>query len=59
MKGGILAGIGAVVAIVVGVWLFVVVLKVALKLIGLFIILGLAAALYFAVRNRIGGGDAR
>jgi predicted membrane-bound spermidine synthase len=59
MKGGILAGIGAVVAIVVGVWLFVVVVKVALKLIGLFIILGLAAAVYFAVRNRIEGGDAR
>jgi hypothetical protein len=59
MKGGILAGIGAVVAIAVAIWLFVVVVKVALKLIGLFIILGLAAAVYFAVRNRIGGGDAR
>jgi hypothetical protein len=59
MKNGILAGLGAVVAIVIAFWLFIVVVKVALKLIGLAIILGLGAAAYLAVRNRIGGGNAR
>jgi hypothetical protein len=59
MKGGILAGIGAVAAILIAVWLFVVVVKVALKLIGLAIILGFAAALYVFVQSRIGGGNAR
>jgi hypothetical protein len=59
VKGGILAGIGAIAAILVAIWLFVVVVKVALKLIGLAIILGLAAVLYFAVKSRFGGGDAR
>ena len=59
MKGGILAGIGAIVAIVVAIWLFVVVVKVALKLIGLALILGLAAIVYFVVKDRIGGGNAR
>jgi hypothetical protein len=59
MKGGILAGIGAVVAIIIAAWLFIVVVKLTLKLIGIAIILGLGAAVYFAVRNRIGGGNAR
>ena len=59
MKNGLLAGLGAIVAIVIGFWLFIVVLKVAFKLIGLAVILGLAAVIYFAVKNRIGGGDAR
>lgn len=59
MKGGILAGIGAIVAIVVAIWLFVIVVKVAFKLIGLAIIVGLGAVIYFAVKDRIGGGNAR
>ena len=59
MKGGILAGAGAIVAIVIAFWLFFIVLKIAVKLIGLAIILGLAAAAYFWIRNRFGGGDAR
>ena len=59
MKNGLLAGLGAIVAIVIAIWLFVVMVKVALKLIGLAIIVGLGAAIYFAVKNRIGGGDAR
>jgi hypothetical protein len=59
MKEGIIAGLGVVVAIVIAVWLFVVMVKVALKLIGLALILGLAAIIYFAVKNRIGGGNAR
>ncbi len=59
MKGGILAGLGAVVAIVIAAWLFIVVVKITLKLIGLAIILGVGAFIYLAVKNRIGGGDAR
>jgi hypothetical protein len=59
MKNGILGGLGAIVAIVIALWLLIVVVKVAFKLIGLAIIVGLAAIVYFAVRNRIGGGDAR
>ena len=59
MKNGILGGLGAIVAIIIAFWLFIVVLKVAFKLIGLAVILGLAAVIYFAVKNRIGGGDAR
>ena len=59
MKSGALAGLGAIVAIIIGFWLLVVVLKVAFKLIGLAVIVGLAAIVYFAVKNRIGGGDAR
>jgi len=35
------------------------VVKVALKLAGLAIILGLGAALYFWVKNKFGGGNAR
>jgi Flp pilus assembly protein protease CpaA len=35
------------------------VVKITLKLIGLAIILGVGAFIYFAVKNRIGGGDAR
>ena len=58
MKGGILAGLGAVVAIVIAFWLFVVVVKIAFKLIGVAIIIALAAIIYFAVKNRIGGGNA-
>jgi hypothetical protein len=59
MKGGIIAGLGAIVLIVIGFWLFILVVKVAVKLIGFAIILGLAAALYFWVKNKFGGGDAR
>jgi hypothetical protein len=59
MKHGILGGLGAIVAIIIAFWLFIVVVKVAFKLIGLAIIIGLAAIVYFAVKNRIGGGDAR
>ena len=59
MKGGILAGVGAIVAIILAFWLFFVVLKVVFKLIGLAIILGLGAAFYFAVKSKFGGGDAR
>jgi hypothetical protein len=59
MKGGIVAVLGTILAIVVGFWLFVVVIKVAFKLIGLAIILGLAAAAYFWVKGKFGGGDAR
>jgi hypothetical protein len=59
MKEGIIAGLGVVVAIVIAVWLFVVMVKVAVKLMGLAIILGLAAIIYFAVKNRVGGGNAR
>jgi len=59
MKGGLISGIGVVVAIVIAIWLFFVVIKIAFKLIGLFIILGLGAALYFAVKNKFGGGNAR
>ena len=59
MKGGIVAGIGAVVAIIIAAWLFIVVIKVAFKLIGLAIIVGVGAFIYFAVKNRIGGVDAR
>ena len=59
MKGGILAGLGVVVAIIIGFWLFVVVIKIAFKLIGLAIILGLAAAAYFWVKGKFGGGNAR
>jgi len=58
VKGGILAGLGAVVAIVIAFWLFVVVVKIAFKLIGVAIIIALAAIIYFAVKNRIGGGNA-
>ena len=59
MKGGIIGGLGVVVAIIIGFWLFVVVIKIAFKLIGLAIILGLAAAAYFWVKGRFGGGNAR
>ena len=59
MKGGLVAGIGTVVAIIVAFWLFVVVVKVAFKLIGLAIILGLAVAAYFWVKGKFGGGNAR
>jgi len=59
MKNGILGGLGAIVAIIIAFWLFIFVVKVAFKLIGLAIIVGLAAVIYFAVKNRIGGGDAR
>ena len=59
MKNLLLAVLFIVVAIVVGIWLVVAVVKLALKLIGLAIVVGLGAALYFAVKNRIGGADAR
>jgi len=59
MKGGIVAGLGTIVAIIIAIWLFVFVIKIAFKLIGLVIILGLAAAAYFWLKNKFGGGDAR
>jgi hypothetical protein len=59
MKNGLLAGLGVLLAIVLGFWLLILVVKVTLKLIGIAIILGLGAALYFAVRKKLGGGDAR
>ena len=59
MKGGILTGIVAIVAIVIAIWLFFVVLKLTIKLIGLAIILGLAAVAWIWLRNKFGGGDAR
>ena len=59
MKGGIVATVGTLLVILIGFWLFIIVLKVTFKLIGLALILGLAAVVYFAVKNRIGGGDAR
>jgi hypothetical protein len=59
MKGAIVAGLGTIVAIVVAFWLFILVVKLTVKLIGIAIILGLAAALYFWVKNKFGGGDAR
>ena len=55
MKGGLIAGLGAIVLIVIGFWLFIIVVKVAVKLIGFAIILGLAAALYFWVKSKFGG----
>ena len=59
MKNLLLVVLGVVIAIVVGIWLVVAVVKLALKLIGLAIVVGLGAALYFAVKNRIGGAHAR
>ena len=59
MKGGIVATVGTLLVILIAFWLFIIVLKVTFKLIGLALILGLAAVVYFAVKNRIGGGDAR
>jgi hypothetical protein len=59
MKNLLLVALFVVIAIVVGIWLVVAVVKLALKLIGLAIVVGLGAALYFAVKNRIGGTDAR
>ena len=48
-----------ILAIIGGIVVLGFVLKVAFKLIGLAIILGLGAALYFAVKNKFGGGNAR
>ena len=59
MKGALAGGVAAILAIVVAIWLFVFVVKIALKLIGLAIVAGLVAAAYFAIRKRIGSGDAR
>ena len=59
MKNLLLVALCVVVAIVVGFWLLVAMVKLALKLIGLALIVGLGAALYFGVRNRLGGSDAR
>jgi hypothetical protein len=59
MKGGIAGTIGTILVVVIALWLFVIVLKVTAKLIGLAIILGLGAVIYFAVKKKIGGGDAR
>jgi hypothetical protein len=59
MKEGIIGGIGVIVAIIIGFWLFVFVIKIAFKLIGLAIILGLAAAAYFWVKGKFGGSNAR
>ena len=60
MTGRIIAaGVGILLAIVIGFWLLVFVVKLALKLIGLAIVVGLAALAYVAVRKKLGGGDAR
>ena len=59
MKNLLLIAIGIVVAIVVGFWLLIFMVKLAVKLIGLALIVGLGAALYFGVKSRIGGSDAR
>ena len=59
MKGAVIGGAGAVVAILLAFWVFIFVVKVAMKLIGLAIIVGLGAFLYVAVRKKLGGGDAR
>jgi dolichol kinase len=50
--GGSIATI--LIAIIV-IWLVLKLLGVALKLVGLLILVGVAAALFFAVRGRIGG----
>ncbi len=50
--GGAIATI--LIAIIV-IWLVLKLLGVALKLVGLLILLGVGAALFFAVRGRIGG----
>jgi hypothetical protein len=59
MKNILLVVLCVVVAIVVGFWLLVAMVKLALKLIALALIVGLGAALYFGVKNRIGGSNAR
>ena len=59
MKNLLLVVLGTIIAIVVGFWLIVFMVKLAVKLIGLALIVGLGAALYFGVRNRIGGSNAR
>jgi predicted membrane protein len=59
VKGGVITGLGAVVGIIIAIWLFIIVLKVTFKLIGLAIIIGLAAFIYIAVKDKIGGGNAR
>ncbi|HEY5710830.1 MAG TPA: hypothetical protein VIT38_02950 [Allosphingosinicella sp.] len=55
MKGG-LAGI---VLTIVAIFVLIALVKVAFKLAALAIVVGIGAAVYFAVRNRIGGGGAR
>ena len=59
MKGGILAGAGAIVLVILAIWLFFVVLKIAIKLALLGIVVVAAVAAFYAVKKRIGGGDAR
>jgi hypothetical protein len=59
MKNILLVVLCVVVAIVVGFWLLIAMVKLALKLIGLALIVGLGAALYFGVKNRIVGSDPR
>jgi len=59
MKNILLVVLGVVVAIVVGFWLLIAMVKLALKLIALALIVGLGAVLYFGVKNRIGSGNAR
>ena len=55
MKGGL----GTIVLLVLGVFVLVALVKVAFKLAALAILVGIGAAIYLAVRNRIGGGGAR
>jgi hypothetical protein len=49
----------AIVVAIVAFWLVIVLIKVTLKLIGLAIIVALAATAYLVVRNMIGSGNAR
>ncbi|MBV9884752.1 MAG: hypothetical protein JO276_17215 [Sphingomonadaceae bacterium] len=49
----------AIIVAVVAFWLVIVLIKVTLKLVGLAIIVALAAGAYFVVRNMIGSGNAR
>jgi ABC-type transport system involved in cytochrome bd biosynthesis fused ATPase/permease subunit len=54
--------VGAVATILIAIvviWLGLKLLGVALKLIGVLIIVGLAAAAYFALKGRLGGPDQR
>ena len=52
------AGTAATILIaIVLIWLVLKLLGVALKLVGLLILIGVGAALFFAVRGRLGGPD--
>jgi hypothetical protein len=59
MKYAVIGGLGAIAAVVIAFWLLIVMVKLTLKLIGLALIVGLGAVIYFEVKKRIGGGNAR